>query len=72
MLMRKLLTKNIAVTMPKLPYSPDLAPSDFFPFSKLKTPMKGKHFATIEETEVVNDTKKRISEVFRGLEKTLT
>ena len=27
----------------------DLAPADFFLFPKLKTPMKGKRFATIEE-----------------------
>ena len=33
--------------MPQLLYSPDLAPADFFLFSKLKAPMKGKHFAMI-------------------------
>ena len=30
-------------------YSPDLAPADFFLFRRLKTPMKEKRFATIEE-----------------------
>ena len=35
--------------MPQLPYAPDLAPADFFLFPKLKTQMKGKHFAMIEE-----------------------
>ena len=31
------------------PYLLDLAPADFFLFTKLKTAMKGKRFATIEE-----------------------
>jgi len=31
------------------PYSPDLAPADFFLFSKLKTTLKGRRFQTIEE-----------------------
>ena len=35
--------------MPQLPYSPKLAPADCFSFKKLKTPMKRKRFATIEE-----------------------
>ena len=35
--------------MPQQPYSPDLTPADFFLFPKLKTPMRGKRFATIEE-----------------------
>ena len=60
--------------MPQVPYSLDLAPADFFLFSKLKTLVKGKHFAATGEikkieTGTVGDTKKRISEVFRGLEK---
>ena len=68
MLVREFLSKNKTVIMPQLPYTPD----DFFFFPKLKTPMKLKHFATIEEMkEKSSDTKKRVSEVFRGLEKTL-
>ena len=49
MLVREFLAKNKTVIMPQPPYSPDLAPADFFLFPKLKTPMKGKRFATIEE-----------------------
>ena len=30
-------------------YSQDLVPADFFLMPKLKTPLKGKRFATIEE-----------------------
>ena len=43
------LAKNKTVIMPYPPYSPDLAFTDFFLFPKLKTPIKGKRFATIEE-----------------------
>ena len=63
--------------MPQSPYLPDLALANFFLFPKLKTPMKEKRFATIEEfkrkieTGTVGDTKKRFSELLRGLEKTL-
>jgi transposase len=40
--------KNIPViTQP--PYSPDLAPSDFWLFSTLKMGLKGKRFATVED-----------------------
>ena len=35
--------------MPQPPYSPDMAPCDFFMFSKLKRPIKGWRFATNEE-----------------------
>jgi hypothetical protein len=33
------------------PYSPDLAPTDFFLFPKLKTTLKGCRFQTIEEIQ---------------------
>jgi transposase len=37
--------------MPHPPYSPDLAPADFFLFPKLKTTFKGRCFQTIEEIQ---------------------
>ena len=40
--------------MPQPPYSPDLAPCDFFLFPKLKKPMKGRRFATVEERKTVS------------------
>ena len=43
------LAKNKTVIMPQPPYSLDLASAVFFLFSKLKTLMKGKRFATIEK-----------------------
>ena len=35
--------------MPQPPFSPDLAPSDFFLVLWLKRPKKGRRFATIEK-----------------------
>ncbi|VEN44849.1 unnamed protein product [Callosobruchus maculatus] len=60
---REYLAKNNTVMVPQPPYSPDLAPCDFFLFPKLKRPMKGRRYATIEEIktaskEDLNDIKK--------------
>ena len=49
MLVHEFLAKNETVILPQPPYSPDLARVDFFLFPKLKSTMKGKRFATIEE-----------------------
>ncbi|KYN39235.1 hypothetical protein ALC56_06368 [Trachymyrmex septentrionalis] len=49
LLVSSFLTKNNIIIMPQPPYSPDLAPCDFFLFPKLKRPMKGRRFATIKE-----------------------
>ena len=68
MLVCEFVTINKAVIMPQPPYLPDLIPADFFLFPKLKVPMKRKYFATIE-IGAAGDTKKRVSEAFRGLEK---
>ena len=46
--------KNKTVIMPQPLYSPDLAPAHFILFPKLKTPMKVKNFATIEELKEVS------------------
>ncbi|UYV79119.1 hypothetical protein LAZ67_17001163 [Cordylochernes scorpioides] len=40
--------------MPQPPYSPDLAPCDFFLFPKLKRPMKGRRYATLDEIETAS------------------
>jgi hypothetical protein len=34
-----------------MPYSPDLAPADFFLFAKLKSTIKGRRFQTVEDVE---------------------
>ena len=40
-----------ATVVPQLPYSPDLAPADFFLFPKFKSSLKGSRFQTVEEIE---------------------
>ena len=49
LLVRTFLAKNNTVIMPQPPYSPDLAPCEFFLFPRLKRPVKGRRFPTIEE-----------------------
>jgi transposase len=43
--------KHETTVIPQPPYSPDLAPADFFLFPKLKSSLKGRRFQTVEETE---------------------
>ena len=45
------LKKHKTSVLPQPPYSPDLAPCDFFLFDRLKKPLRGKHFATEAEIE---------------------
>jgi len=50
LLIRSYLAKQLtSFVVPHPPYSLDLAPADFFLFSKLKITLKGCHFRTIEE-----------------------
>ena len=49
MLVLEFLASNKTVSKSQPPYSPDLAPADFFLLPKLKTPMKEKRFATTEK-----------------------
>jgi hypothetical protein len=39
------------LSSPTTPYSPDLAPCDFFLFPKMKFKLKGRRFDTIEEIQ---------------------
>ena len=41
-------TKNHILTVNHSPYSPDMAPCDFYLFGKLHLAMKGKRFASVE------------------------
>ena len=45
------LAKHQTSVLPHPPYSPDLAPADFFLFPKLKTTLKGRPFQTFEEIQ---------------------
>jgi len=47
-----LVKKNIPV-LPHPPYSPDLAPCDFYLFCKLKSKLKGHHFGMVENIQKV-------------------
>jgi len=55
-LVHNFLAKNEATIVPQPPYSPDLAPVDFFLFPKLKSTLKGRRFDTFDETQK-NSTK---------------
>jgi len=55
-LVRNFLEKNEKTTVPQLPYSPDLAPADFFLFPQLKSTLKGRRFDTFDEIQK-NSTK---------------
>ena len=48
---REFLAQHNITTLPHPPYSPDLAPCDFFLFPKLKTHLKGHHFGTVENVQ---------------------
>ena len=51
LLVRNFLAKNEMNVVPQPPYSPDLAPADFFLFPKLKSTLKGRHFDTFDEIQ---------------------
>ncbi|UYV78738.1 hypothetical protein LAZ67_16002611 [Cordylochernes scorpioides] len=54
LLVRDFLAKNNTLMMPQPPYSPDLAPCDFFLFPKLKRPMKGRRYPTLDEIKTAS------------------
>lgn len=53
---REFLAKYNVATFPQPPYSPDLAPSDFFLFPRIKTALKGHRFENIEAIQVAVTT----------------
>jgi len=60
---REFLAKKSIPVLPHPPYSPDLAPSDFYLFPKLKLKLKGHHFGTIENIQkVVTDELNTLTE----------
>jgi transposase len=48
---REFLAHNSIITLPHPPYSPDLAPYDFFLFPKMKLQLKGRCFDRLEEIQ---------------------
>ena len=53
---KEFLAKRKIPTLPQPPYSPDLAPADFFLFPRLKSCMKGQHVGTIENVQAAVTT----------------
>ena len=51
LLVRQLLSNKNITVCPHPPYSPDLAPRDFWLFPKVKMTMKGKRFESIQDIE---------------------
>ena len=51
LILREFFAKNSTHIVPQPPYSPDLAPCDFWLFPKLKRPLRGHRFESIEEIQ---------------------
>ncbi|CAH2087363.1 unnamed protein product [Euphydryas editha] len=49
LILREFFAKNSTNIVPQPPYSPDSAPCDFWLFSKLKRPLRGNRFDSIED-----------------------
>jgi hypothetical protein len=49
--MREFLAHNSIISLPHPPYSPDLAPCNFFLFPKMKLQLKGRRFNKVEEIQ---------------------
>ncbi|UYV80513.1 hypothetical protein LAZ67_19000396 [Cordylochernes scorpioides] len=64
LLVRDHLAKNNTLMMPKAPYSPDLSTCDFFLFLKLKRPMKGRRYATLDEIKTAS--KEELKKIFKN------
>ncbi|UYV76286.1 hypothetical protein LAZ67_13003262 [Cordylochernes scorpioides] len=64
LLVRAILAKNNTLMMPQPPYSPDLAPCDFFLFPKLKRPMKGRRYASLDEIKTAS--KEELKKIFKN------
>jgi len=50
---RKFLANKNIPALPHPPYSPDLAPYDFYLFPKLKSKLKGHHFGMMENMQKI-------------------
>jgi transposase len=74
-LVRDFLARHAMTVLPQPPYSPDLAPADFFLFPKLKSTLKGRSFESVEAIKtnslahLRNIPKTAFQECFRTLKK---
>ena len=61
---REFLAKKNIPILPHPPYSPDLAPCNFYLFPKLKLNLKGHHFGTMENIQnIVTDELNTLTEI---------
>jgi transposase len=67
LLVREFLAKQTVAMLPQPPYSPDLAPPDFFLFPWLKSSLKGHNFGTVKSVQaaVTNALKEIPVQVFQ-------
>jgi histone-lysine N-methyltransferase SETMAR len=64
---REFLAKKNIPVVPHPPYSPELAPCDFYLFPKLKSNLKGHHFRTMENIQkIVTDELHTLTEMTSG------
>jgi histone-lysine N-methyltransferase SETMAR len=59
MAVQQFLVKNNIPIVPHPPYSPDLAPSDFWLFATLKMGLRGRRFATVHDIKENADARLR-------------
>lgn len=74
-IVQEFLAKNKMAVVPLPPYSPDLAPCDFFLFPRMKIKLMGRRFDTVEEIQaetqmILNTlTKKDFQDAFQKWQK---
>jgi histone-lysine N-methyltransferase SETMAR len=61
---REFLAKKSIMKLDHPPYSPDLAPCDFWLFPKLKTALKGHRFSDIADDHPAEHSRKGVPEMF--------
>jgi len=64
LIVKQFLAKKKVTVLSHPPYSPDLAPCDFWLFPKLKMTMKGHRFISVPEIQ------KKVQQFFKGLSRT--
>ena len=62
LVLRNHFAKNLTHIVPQPPYSPNLATCDFWLFPKLKRPLRGQHFDTIQEIQA--ESKKALKAIY--------
>ncbi|GBM14083.1 hypothetical protein AVEN_209970-1 [Araneus ventricosus] len=58
LIVKKYLARHSVTTLEHPPYSPDLAPADFYPFPRLKMKLKGRRF--VDSDEVIENATKQL------------